>query len=472
MDQLLDPVFLITVAKIAIPLILFNLLVVLVVMERRGAAYIQDRPGPNRAAINLGFGGIASIFALNAPANSLRLRAFGAIFNIADAVKLLFKERFVPHFVEHKWVYAMAPAIPMITGLLTPALIPWFGPIAVAHGGVISSVSGQIIDANSGILMLFALGSLSVYGVVLGSWASNSKFSLLGGMRASAMMISYEVSMGLAVMSMLLIVGSLSLTQVVDWQGAHVWGIFVQPLGFLLFLVAMFAECNRTPFDVAEGDSEIVAGYLTEYSSVRFMTFMASEYLHMLVASALIATVYLGGYHLLPCPLPLNGLGEAWVALDTNWVRGNLGPVLAVLLVISALGAFFVVWLLNRRRVRMLTRPASDKALRVREYGFYMLVFGGLGLGMIAAGAAACAFIRSPVPVEGVYPLWVSLLTAVVQFHVVVIKTILICWLFVWVRWTLPRFRYDQIMGLGWKVMLNLAWRNLVATAVISKLVR
>ena len=475
MDQLLDPVFLITVAKIAIPLILFQLLVVLVVMERRGAAYIQDRPGPNRASLNLSFAALSnpdSVFALNAPANSLRLRAFGAIFNLADAVKLLFKERFDPHFVEHKLLYGIAPAIPMISGLLTPALIPWFAPISVAHAGTVASVSGQIIDANSGILMLFALGSLSVYGVVLGSWASNSKFSLLGGMRASAMMISYEVSMGLAVMGMLLIAGSLSLTSVVEWQGQHVWGIVVQPLGFLLFLVAMFAECNRNPFDVAEGESELVAGYLTEYSSVRFMTFMASEYLHMMVASALIATVYLGGYHLLPCPLPLHGLSEAWVSLDTNWIRSNLGPVLAVLLCLTALPVFGFAWLLNIRRVRALKRPASDRILRAREYGFYMMLFSGLGVALIVGGAAACALIASPVLVDGVYPLWVSLIVAVVQFHVVIVKTLLLCWVFVWVRWTLPRFRYDQIMALGWKVMLNLALLNLMATAVITKLVR
>ena len=143
-----------------------------------------------------------------------------------------------------------------------------------------------------------------------------------------------------------------------------------------------------------------------------------------------------------------------------------------MLLCLTALPVFGFAWLLNIRRVRALKRPASDRILRAREYGFYMMLFSGLGVALIVGGAAAFALIKSPVMVDGVYPLWVSLVVAVVQFHVVIVKTLLLCWVFVWVRWTLPRFRYDQIMALGWKVMLNLALFNLMATAVITKLVR
>lgn len=423
-----------------IPLVLFQVLPLLVLMERRGAAFIQDRAGPNRAYVFI-------------PGVNLKIRGFGMIFNLTDAVKLLFKEHFTPPFV-HKGYYRIAPAIPLVTGLLTPALIPWFSPIAY-NGGVLS---GQLIEANSGILMLFALGSLSVYGVVLGSWASNSKYSLLGGMRASAMMISYEVSMGLSVIGMLMIVGSVSLTDVVEWQGQHTWGFIVQPVGFLLFLVSMFAECNRNPFDVAEGESEIVAGFHTEFNGVKFMLYMSAEYLHMIIASVLIATVYFGGYQLLPIP----GYGP-------EWLKAHVGQVLAIGLGATALALFGFVWLLKGRKALHAASDADaeNKADRAKEYGVYMAVFTLGGLALLGAAGAAWALISLDRLGQG----WIDFITAAVQFHIVIAKALVFCWLFVWVRWTLPRFRYDQIMDLGWKVMLNVALVNLLVTAVVAKLI-
>lgn len=423
-----------------IPLVLFQILPLLVLLERRGAAFIQDRAGPNRAYVYI-------------PGANLKIRGFGMIFNLTDAVKLLFKEHFTPPFV-HKGYYRIAPAIPLITGLLTPALIPWFSPIAY-NGGVLS---GQTIDANSGILMLFALGSLSVYGVVLGSWASNSKYSLLGGMRASAMMISYEISMGLSVLGMLLIVGSVSLTDVVEWQGTHTWGFIVQPVGFVLFLVSMFAECNRNPFDVAEGESEIVAGFHTEFNGVKFMLYMSAEYLHMIIASALIATIFFGGYQLLPIP----GFGP-------DWVKAHVGQVLAIGLAVTGIALFGFVWLIKGRKSIHARSDANaqNKGERAKEYAVYMAAFSLAGLGLLAAAGAAWSYINPQYLSEG----WINLTTALVQFHIVIAKALLFCWLFVWVRWTLPRFRYDQIMDLGWKVMLNIALVNLLATAVVAKLI-
>src|ERR1043165_345717 len=292
--------------------LLFQILPLLVLAERRGAAIIQDRPGPNRAYVPLPGG--------------IKLRGFGMIFNIADAVKLLFKESFTAPFA-HKWWYILAPAIPVVAAILTPAVLPWFGPIVhKPDGGELQVISGQIFDANVGLLLLFAIGSLSVYGVVLGSWASNSKYALLGGLRASAMMISYEVSMGLSVLGLILVVGDFSLTNIVEWQTAHTWGIVVQPIGFFLFLTSMFAECNRNPFDVAEGESELVAGFHTEFASSKFMLFMTAEYLHVMLASVLIATLYLGGYSLIPFPIPSTGTqGIEWIVLDTTWVQAHLG---------------------------------------------------------------------------------------------------------------------------------------------------
>ena len=459
------------------PLLVFHVLPLLVLMERRGAAFIQDRAGPNRVSLNLQLGGFDSIFGSGSgkEANGLRLRAFGLLYNLTDAVKLLFKENFVPPFV-HKGFYTVAPMIPMFIGLITPAMLPWFSPMLYETVDGFGVLTGQTIAANSGILMLFAISSLSVYGVVLGSWASNSKYSLLGGMRASAMMISYEVSMGLSVMGMLLIVGSLSLSEVAEWQGQHTWGIFVQPVGFLLFLVSMFAECNRNPFDVAEGESEIVAGFLTEFNGVRFMLMMAAEYLHMIIACFLVATVYLGGYHLLPFPLPLAGFDAPWVHLDGDWLKANLGLVVALFLAPAGIGAIIGGYLIGGRAKIVAKSDATvqEKTLRAREYGFYRIIFSIAGVAILVGAVAALALIHTaPLKtVEGFvfWPGWVNLVAGIVQFHVILGKALLLAWLFVWVRWTLPRFRYDQIMALGWKVMLNIALVNLLVTAIVAKL--
>jgi len=445
--------------KFSLVMIPFALVPLMILMERRGAAYIQDRPGPGRAAIQIG---------------GLRLRAFGMIHNLTDGVKLFFKESFVPPFA-NKWFYILAPAIPVITAVLTPALIPWFGPFSFlsANTGKPISVVGPFLDANAGVLALFALGSLSVYGVVLGSWASRSKYALLGGMRASAMMISYEVSMGLSVLGLFLIVGSFSLTDVVAWQTTHTWGIFVQPVGFLLFLTSMFAETNRNPFDVAEGESEIVAGFHTEYSGVKFALYFMGEYCHIVIASALIATLYLGGYDLLPFDLSFDRR-ITWLPAgpyDARFIAAHLGGMLAFVLGATALLAFAFNLLVGRRSRNYGRMAASDKAARLREYGFFRVLSLLAGLGL-AAGAVAAYLLIKTAPVQGqIYPLSISLAVAAVQIGVVLAKTLFFCWLFVWVRWTLPRFRYDQIMALGWKVMLNIALVNLLVTAVIAKLV-
>lgn len=447
--------------------LLFQILPLLVLAERRGAAIIQDRPGPNRAYIAIPFA-------------NLKLRGFGMIFNIADAVKLLFKESFTAPFA-HKWWYILAPGIPVIAAILTPAVLPWFGPIVhKPEGGDLQVISGQIFDANVGLLLLFAIGSLSVYGVVLGSWASNSKYALLGGLRASAMMISYEVSMGLSVLGLILVVGDFSLTRIVEWQTYHTWGAVVQPVGFLLFLVSMFAECNRNPFDVAEGESELVAGFHTEFASSKFMLFMTAEYLHVMLASVLIATLYLGGYSLLPFPVPALGgaQGVEWIVLDTAWVQAHLGLVGGIMLIGGAFLMLYLSHLVTVHKRAYVATGATDKADRAKEFGLFAGLFMMLGILMFAAGVF-CTTLGGPTPLPGVvheakpvYSLWVGIVTAVIQLHIVLGKTLAVAWLFIWVRWTLPRFRYDQIMALGWKIMLNIALVNLLVTALIAKLVK
>lgn len=422
--------------KFALAFIPLALIPVMIFLERKGAAMIQDRPGPNRAAITLPLLG--------------RIRGFGMVHNFSDAIKLFFKEDFIPRQAQ-TWFYVLAPGIPVLTAVLTPALIPWFADVPASIAG--TDISGNILANSSGLLLLFALGSLGVYGVVLGSWASNSKYSLLGGLRSSAMMISYEISMGLSVLGLIILTGTFDLQKIVEWQMNHLWGVLVQPVGFLLFLVAMFAETNRNPFDVAESE-EIVGGFHTEYSSVKFALFFMGEYAHIIVASALLTTLFMGGWHL------------PWLTPDT--IRAHAGMVAAGLLVLKGFALLILAAMVVRQRRRYARLKASDAAVRGKEYGLFTVLFGAGALASFAAAAVLwwlddSGWFRAN-------PGWAALATVLIQIGIVLAKTLCFCWLFVWVRWTLPRLRYDQIMGLGWKVLLNIALVNLLATAVIAKL--
>ena len=221
------------VVKILLCFAPLALIPLMIFLERKGAAFIQDRPGPNRSSLTLPVIG--------------NIRAFGFVHNFSDVVKLMMKEDFIPARA-HKAFYLAAPLIPVATAVLTPALIPWFAGMTVAG----ATITGSAIDSHASLLLLFALSALSPYGVVLGSWASNSKYSLLGGLRASAMMISYEIAMGLSILGLVALAGTFSLSGLVGWQESFTWGIIAQPVAFLVFVAAMFAETGRTPFDVAE----------------------------------------------------------------------------------------------------------------------------------------------------------------------------------------------------------------------------
>ena len=427
----------ITIAKYGFAFMGLALIPLMIFMERKGAAIIQDRIGPNRATLNLGV---------------VKLRGFGMVHNLTDVVKLLFKEDFIPKHA-HKWFYLIAPIIPVFTAVVTPALIPWFAPIYFEGSAFASTtgISGQIIDANAGILMLFALGSLSVYGVVLGSWSSNSKFSLLGGLRSSAMMISYEVSMGLSLLGLFMIVGSFSLTDIVEFQSEYAWGVVVQPVGFFLFLASMFAETGRTPFDVAEGESEIVGGFHTEYSSIKFALFFMGEYCHIVIASALMATLFFGGYH-----LPF---------LSTEVIKSNVTTVIGVGAILKGLVLFGIMMMIRAQKKRYAAKQAKDHDIRMREYA----VLSGI-VGLLAVACFVVMIIAFAIgDVDSMHPA-AAIFTALIQVGIVILKTLFFCWVFVWVRWTLPRLRYDQIMALGWKVMINVALVNLAITALVLKI--
>ncbi len=307
----------------------------LVWAERRGAGLIQDRPGPNRVG------------------------PLGLLQAVADVLKMFLKEDVTPLYVD-KLLHTVAPAILLVPALTTFAVIPFGSSIPVAG----RDVKLVIADVNIGILYVFALTSVGVYGLVLAGWASNNKYSLLGGLRSGAQVISYELSMGLAAIATFVTAGSLKPSAVVDWQVQNVWNCIPQAVGFLVFVVAAFAETNRVPFDLPEAEAELVAGYHTEYSAFKFGMFFMSEYANMIAASAMIVTLYLGGW-----ALPFVTLSGVW------------GGLLSVV----------VFWT----------------------------------------------------------------------------KTLAIIFVFIWVRWTLPRFRYDQLMSLGWKVLLPLSVLNLLAVAWI-----
>ncbi len=302
-------------------------------LERRVCAFIQDRIGPNRVG------------------------PWGLLQPLADGVKLLLKEDFTPAHVR-KAFFWLAPAIAVIPALLVVAVIPF--------GSNLGRQKMVIADLNVGILFTFGIVSLGVYGIVLAGYASNSKYPFLGGIRSSAQMISYEIAMGLSVVPVFMLVGDLNLSQVIEHQARHGWMILYAPVSFAIFLIAAFAETNRLPFDMPESEQELIGGYNTEYSSMRFALFYMAEYINMLASSAMMVTLFFGGW-------TLPGISE----------------------------------------------PASS-----------------LGAGLLHIG-------------------------------VFMAKMLIFMGVFIWVRWMLPRFRYDQLMDLGWRRFLPLALANIVFTAVV-----
>jgi NADH-quinone oxidoreductase subunit H len=409
-------------------LVIMGLLPPLIWAERKGAAFIQDRTGPNRASL-------------------AGLRLAGLIHPIADVLKLVFKEDVRPAH-RHHVLYALAPFIVMSVALTTYAVIP-FGDYLEVAGRRVALI---VADLNVGILYVLAIASLGTYGVVLGGWAANNKFTFLGGVRASAQMISYEITMGLALLGLLLVFSSFRLTDIVAGQGALIWGflpswgVVVQPVGFLLFITAVFAETNRNPFDLPEGESEIVAGFHLEYSSLKFALFFMAEYAHMIVGAALITTLYFGGYQIPWLPRPVLERHAGFL----------LSVVLVGLIVLSLVAATLYFRRAQRERGRF--GDARD-----REPGV---------LGAVCSVLALLGVVALSLQPWRLGPQGASLFATFSQIGAFLAKVVFFSWLFIWVRWTLPRFRYDQLMSLGWKIMLPLGLANLMATALILALVR
>lgn len=406
-------------------LVPLTFIVIFVWMERRGASYIQDRSGPNRANV----GG----FTLG-----------GLVQPVADAVKLIFKEDLTPGHIRNKFYFMLAPAIVFAAALLTFAVVPFADDITIGD----KTYMMQGIPMDVGILWFLGIAGFAVYGIILAGWSSHNKFAMLGGLRATAQVISYEIPLALAVIALLGVYGSVHLNDMVRYQGellwgfVPAWGIVVQPIGFLLFMITAVAEANRTPFDIAEGESEIVAGYFTEYSSMKFALFFMGEYVAMFVSSAIIVTLYFGGYHI------------PW--LNTETLRENATTVAQTLLVLVPLFfAMFILWMRKNSRCHY-DRPNDP---RVREANVLTVVFIGL--------AAAIELVLLLALSMGLGEMGAQILTMIIQIIVFILKTFLVGFLYVWIRWTLPRFRYDTLQLLGWKVLLPIALVNIIVTAVV-----
>ncbi len=403
-------------------LVIMSFVPLLIWAERKGSAFIQDRTGPNRAAI-------------------LGLRLAGLVHPIADVLKLVFKEDVVPA-QRHRVLYAFAPWLVMTVAMSTYAVIP-FGDHLRLGGREYQLV---VADLEVGLLYVLAVSSLATYGVALGGWASNSKYTFLGALRSAASMISYEITMGLALMGLFLVFGTFRLTELVHQQGDLIWGwlprwgIVVQPVGFLLFIAAVYAETNRTPFDMTERDSEIVAGYHTEYSSLKFALFFMAEYAHMVIGAALIAALYFGGYQI------------PW--LRRELIEDQAGLLLTGLL---AAGALLHGWLASLYFRRARREKGWYRDAREREPGVLGAVALVIGLALLGSlllrpwslGAAGA-----------------SVLATLLQTGFFIAKIACFAWLFIWVRWTVPSFRYDQVMRLGWQILLPVGLVNLVVTAL------
>src|SRR5689334_9883627 len=308
--------------------------------ERKIAAFMQDRIGPNRAG------------------------PFGILQPLADGMKLFFKEEIIPNS-SNKVLFVLGPSLAMLTAMMTCAVVPWSGDINLFG----RTISLQIADVNIGILYVFAVVSLGIYGVMIGGWSSNNKYSLLAALRGASQVISYELAMGISLIALLMMTGSLSLKTIVEQQMASHWNILYQPLAFLIFFVCALAECNRTPFDLSEAESELNMGYHQEYSSMKLGFYLFAEYVNMFISGAVMSCLYFGGYD-----IPFVD--------ESTW---HIAP-----------------WLLS-----------------------------------------------------------------LIGFAVLMCKALFFVLVFMWIRWTIPRFRYDQLMNLGWKRLIPLALLNMIATAVV-----
>ncbi|MCR8678632.1 MULTISPECIES: complex I subunit 1/NuoH family protein [Campylobacter] len=399
------------------------LIPVLVLLERKISAFIQDRPGPNRA-------------------NIAGIRLGGLVQALADALKLAIKEDFTPAAIRSKALFTIAPMVLFLMSTLTIAVIPFSEYFAI--DGVKHLM--QAIPFDGGMLWYLGFASLSIYGIMLAGWSSNNKYSLLGSLRAASGAISYEIPLGLAVVSMIITYNSISLNDfVIAQQGSFLglpsWGIFIQPLAAIIFIICAFAETNRAPFDLAEGESEIVAGYHLEYSAMSFAMFFMAEYIAMTAMSALIVTIFFGGYS-----LPY--LSQASLAANYEIVLLSIAGVATIF------GLLFIWWVSKNN----VTRYKINKDHRKKEN----IIYYALTIVIVAIIDIISLYFYGNLGEFGA-----EIVATAVNLIVFALKTFIVLLVFIWVRWTLPRFRYDQIQRLGWEKLMPLAILNIIITALV-----
>ncbi|EKD40174.1 MAG: hypothetical protein ACD_75C00152G0005 [uncultured bacterium] len=392
-------------------------------MERRGAGFFQDRSGPNRANI-FGF------------------RAAGLVQNLSDAVKLIFKEDVTSAHIKHKFYFVLAPVLVFFTALVSFAVVPFADTLVI--GGKSYIMQGIPIDL--GILWFLALAGFSVYGIILAGWSSTNKYGILGGLRSAAQVISYEIPMGLAVISLLVVYGTVNLNEMAQFQGRllfgfiPMWGAILQPLSMVIFIVAAFAETNRTPFDLAEGESELVAGYHVEYSAMKFAVFFMGEYVALFASSAIIVTLFFGGYQ-----IPF---------LATATLVKGAKPVAFLLMILLPVAMYYFAGWIRRNNVSHYPRENDP---RVFEANIYIKCFWALVI-FLELVLLAILFSESGGSAAHIF-------VALLQVGTFLLKVTLMLFVYIWVRWTLPRFRYDQLQKLGWQMLLPLALLNIFITS-------
>jgi len=415
-----------------IGIVVFNIVIALVVslvfvpilvwMERRVAGFMQDRMGPNRCHIG-GF------------------RLGGIVQSFADMLKLVFKEDYRPNSVKEKMLFTLSPVIVFVTAYLSFMVMPFADDLTI--GG--KTYMMQALPVDFGLLWILAFTGLGVYGLMLGGWASNNKYSLLGGVRAAAQVVSYEAVMGLSLISMLIVYGSINLGDMVRFQGQLIWGfipawgIIIQPVAAVLFIITAFAETNRAPFDLAEGESEIVGGFHTEYSAMRFGLFFVGEYIAMGAASAFIVTLFLGGFQI------------PW--LNTASLKENIELIFIVIIVIIPVISYFFAGWMKKNNVWL-------KADDIRNRETKWLIKGLIGINVLLV-ATLGAFLIFGLGQDGI-----NISVALLQVLTFIVKLLMMNFFFIWVRWTLVRFRYDQLQNLAWKVLLPIAIANIFFTGV------
>jgi len=400
---------------------------VLVWLERRGAGLIQDRLGPNRTNVG-GF------------------RLGGVVQSFADVIKLVLKEEYYPsHIKLGRWLFMLAPAITFASALLAFMIIPFADNIVIDG----ESLRVQALPVEYGILWFMAIGAVGIVGIVFGGWLSHNKYSLLGAVRAGSQMVGYELPMGLSVIAMVLTYNTIDFNAMVQWQSGTIlgfvpaWGLFVQPLAAIIFIIALFAETNRAPFSVAEGESEIVAGFMTEYTAMKFAMYFMGEYVAMNTASAVIITMFFGGYQL------------PWV--DTAYMLEHFSMFAFVMMPLLPVVVFFVIrWMRKNNRVRSTVSTDGGRLFETKVISIVLVA-------MTVVIEAILIYLALQPPGT----LGTTIAVTVFQIAIFVIKLMLFNLFFILVRWTLPRFRYDQVQHLGWYYLLPLALFNIFITALV-----